>query len=44
MNTDRFVALVLLLMATTATVPSAGFVYAVSITPDGTVPDVETLI
>ena len=42
MNTDRFAALVFLLTATTATVPSTGFVYAVSSTPDGTVPDVDT--
>ena len=41
-NKDTGVALVLLLTATTATVPSAGFEYAVSRTPDGTVPDVET--
>ena len=43
-NKDTGVALVLLLMATMTTVPSAGFLYAVSSTPDGTVPEVETRV
>ncbi len=42
MKTERFAALVLMLMATTTMVPSAWFVYAERSTPDGTVPEVET--
>ena len=43
-NKDIGVALALLLMATMTTVPSAGFLYAVSSTPDGMVPEVETRV
>jgi hypothetical protein len=40
--TDIGVLLMLLFTATTATVPSTGFLYAVSSTPAGTEPDVPT--
>jgi hypothetical protein len=44
MNTDTGVGFALLLMATTTTVPSAGFLYAESSTPEGAVPVVEMRI